>query len=257
MKNKKIHLLNNNNVVCGTEIKKGVYNYLPFKLFYSTPKKEQCQSCLKTNYYKEQLEKMEKERVASSEELGKTQLEIDTEKYNLSDEHVEYLKGFDYEPIQALFTGGCSSCIFGCVKFNGTCNGIKCFMEIADSKGVIFKQVHKTQESLNKSIEKERDNEPVEEPFNKPDAYKNTPLKYKITVTNRNSESIECDIYDLINALKIINPAHAHSFKKVACPGIRGAKSFDEDIKEAIESLEIARKLEGKWIASKPEDEKV
>jgi hypothetical protein len=53
------------------------------------------------------------------------------------------------------------------------------------------------------------------------------------------------DVYDILTAYSVTNPADAHAIKKMLCPGQRGAKDGIQDRREAIASLERAIELEG------------
>jgi len=53
------------------------------------------------------------------------------------------------------------------------------------------------------------------------------------------------DLYDILTAYSVTNPADAHAIKKMLCPGKRGAKDGIQDRREAIASLERAIELEG------------
>ena len=52
------------------------------------------------------------------------------------------------------------------------------------------------------------------------------------------------DVYDILVAYGVTNPADAHAIKKMLCPGKRGAKDGIQDRREAIASLERAIELE-------------
>ena len=52
------------------------------------------------------------------------------------------------------------------------------------------------------------------------------------------------DVYDILTAYGITNPADAHAIKKMLCPGKRGAKDGIQDRQEAIVSLQRAIELE-------------
>ena len=52
------------------------------------------------------------------------------------------------------------------------------------------------------------------------------------------------DVYDILVAYEVTNPADAHAIKKMLCPGKRGAKDGIQDRREAIASLERAIELE-------------
>ena len=53
------------------------------------------------------------------------------------------------------------------------------------------------------------------------------------------------DVYDILVAYVVTNPADAHAIKKMLCPGQRGAKDGIQDRQEAIVSLQRAIELEG------------
>ena len=53
------------------------------------------------------------------------------------------------------------------------------------------------------------------------------------------------DVYDILTAYTVTNPADAHAIKKMLCPGQRGAKDGIQDRQEAIVSLQRAIELEG------------
>ena len=91
----------------------------------------------------------------------KTQLELDKEKYNLSAEHVEILSKVDYEVVKG---GKCSKCLFRTSVNNIPINCIDACRK-NEYTSFQFKQIHKTQESLNESIEKEELKNGIEEPF--------------------------------------------------------------------------------------------
>ena len=52
------------------------------------------------------------------------------------------------------------------------------------------------------------------------------------------------DVYDILTAYSVTNPADAHAIKKMLCPGQRGAKDSIQDRQEAIVSLQRAIELE-------------
>jgi len=52
------------------------------------------------------------------------------------------------------------------------------------------------------------------------------------------------DVYDVLSAFEVVNPAMQHALKKMLAPGKRGAKSTIQDMKEAMQSIERAIELE-------------
>ena len=64
------------------------------------------------------------------------------------------------------------------------------------------------------------------------------PNKYQ-----RNIKGAVIDVYDVLVAYNVTCPATAHAIKKLLMPGERHAKTWEEDINEAIASLERAKEL--------------
>jgi hypothetical protein len=65
--------------------------------------------------------------------------------------------------------------------------------------------------------------------------------KYQRKLTNPKGSDIVIDVYDVLNAFDVSNPATAHAIKKLLCTGSRGAKDWETDLQEAIDSLERAK----------------
>lgn len=63
------------------------------------------------------------------------------------------------------------------------------------------------------------------------------PNKYQKRLRN----NIAIDVYDVLDAFKVDNPAVQHAIKKMLCAGQRGYKDYEQDIDEAIASLERAK----------------
>jgi len=53
------------------------------------------------------------------------------------------------------------------------------------------------------------------------------------------------DVYDVLMAFNVTNPATQHAIKKLLMPGNRGHKDKMTDLKEAYQSIERAIELEG------------
>lgn len=66
--------------------------------------------------------------------------------------------------------------------------------------------------------------------------------KKEITLPDGRKEimrvEVQVDIYDVINAWRVTDPALQHALKKLIQPGERGGKTFAQDLKEAIYSIE-------------------
>ncbi len=60
---------------------------------------------------------------------------------------------------------------------------------------------------------------------------------------HRTIKGVQIDVYDVIVAYGVTCPALAHALKKMLMPGQRHAKTFEQDINEAIASLQRAKEL--------------
>jgi len=67
----------------------------------------------------------------------------------------------------------------------------------------------------------------------------------ELTKYQRNIKGAVIDVYDLLVAYNVTCPATAHAIKKLLMPGERHAKTWEQDINEAIASLERAKELRG------------
>lgn len=63
---------------------------------------------------------------------------------------------------------------------------------------------------------------------------------YAITIVNKHGMALECDCYDIIDALGIQSAAQQHAFKKIAYAGSRGHKDYTKDMREAALSCTSA-----------------
>ena len=52
------------------------------------------------------------------------------------------------------------------------------------------------------------------------------------------------DVYNVLEAFEVTNPATAHAVKKLLACGQRGYKDIQQDLQEAIDSLKRAKELE-------------
>lgn len=68
--------------------------------------------------------------------------------------------------------------------------------------------------------------------------------KYRKTIYNNLGESLSgVDIYDMAEVLDIRCNAQFHAWKKVTMAGQRGSKGFIQDMDEAINSIERAKRI--------------
>ena len=67
--------------------------------------------------------------------------------------------------------------------------------------------------------------------------------KYTRTITNRNGESIDVDVYDVLEAFDVRCSALQHLSKKALCAGLRGHKTQEQDLQDIIDSAVRAKEL--------------
>ncbi len=62
----------------------------------------------------------------------------------------------------------------------------------------------------------------------------------------RPCKGITIDVYDVLQAFEVTNPALQHLIKKALCAGLRGHKNRQQDMNEILESAKRAIELESK-----------
>lgn len=60
----------------------------------------------------------------------------------------------------------------------------------------------------------------------------------------RNCKGVQVDVYDVLQAFDVTNPALQHLIKKALCVGIRGHKTKQQDLQDIIDSAIRAKELE-------------
>lgn len=63
---------------------------------------------------------------------------------------------------------------------------------------------------------------------------------------DRPCKGITIDVYDVLQAFEVTNPALQHLIKKALCAGLRGHKDRQQDLNEILESAKRAIELESK-----------
>lgn len=61
---------------------------------------------------------------------------------------------------------------------------------------------------------------------------------------NRECKGVTIDVYDVLLAFNVTNPALQHLVKKALCAGLRGHKDKQQDMAEILESAKRAVELE-------------
>jgi hypothetical protein len=60
---------------------------------------------------------------------------------------------------------------------------------------------------------------------------------------NRVCKGVVVDVYDVLKAFQVTDPALQHLIKKALCVGLRGHKSKSEDLQDILDSAARAVKL--------------
>lgn len=71
-----------------------------------------------------------------------------------------------------------------------------------------------------------------------------TDQKLERSKYDRPCKGITIDVYDVLKAFNVDNPALQHLIKKALCSGLRGHKDRLQDVKEVLESAKRAVELE-------------
>lgn len=61
----------------------------------------------------------------------------------------------------------------------------------------------------------------------------------------RTIKGVQIDVYDILKAWEVQNPALQHLIKKALQPGARGHKTLENDLRDILVSAERAMELEG------------
>ncbi|AGH25148.1 hypothetical protein FDI67_gp06 [Escherichia phage phiKP26] len=67
--------------------------------------------------------------------------------------------------------------------------------------------------------------------------------KYNRQIVGLNGKVTTIDVYRVLDAFQVTDPATQHAIKKMLCSGLRGHKDYLTDLDEAIESLNKAYEL--------------
>jgi len=65
-----------------------------------------------------------------------------------------------------------------------------------------------------------------------------------MSIYDRQVKGVTIDVYDILMAYEVTNPAIAHAIKKLLCAGDRGAKGRLQDLIEAQASISRGINLE-------------
>ena len=68
--------------------------------------------------------------------------------------------------------------------------------------------------------------------------------KRQVNKYQRECKGVLIDVYDVLKAFDVVNPATAHAIKKLLASGKRGYKDVVQDLEEAKDSISRAVELE-------------
>lgn len=69
--------------------------------------------------------------------------------------------------------------------------------------------------------------------------------KYNREIIDLDGKTTTVDVYRVLDAFNVADPATQHAIKKLLCLGLRGHKDYLTDLNDSIESLQKAKELYG------------
>jgi len=108
-----------------------------------------------------------------------------------------------------------------------------------DKQAAKEKEADRIQGIINRTLWPEEEKIDDDVSIGEPVRGQSPPNKYSKPLRSWN---ITIDVYDVLDAFDVSNPATAHAIKKLLCTGTRGLKDWETDLQEAIDSLEQAKK---------------
>lgn len=179
----------------------------------------------------------------------------------------EYLKGgekdFEGAPDEAIFVLQCFSTTDYSEDMETTIDGQ--LLKPSDHQYIIAERRPITDESdLNECIGQQESHPPIKFPCEshvdyhfrvvnwaeekaKPEAATEEFIDDFVTFGkyDRQCKGVVIDVYDVLQAFEVVNPALQHLIKKALCAGLRGHKKREQDLVEILESAKRAIELEG------------
>lgn len=70
--------------------------------------------------------------------------------------------------------------------------------------------------------------------------------KYDRTIQDKENDNVwaTVDVYSVLVAFNVVNPGLQHAIKKLLCAGLRGKNDTVSDLRESIEAIRRAIKIE-------------
>ncbi|HAN8053924.1 TPA: hypothetical protein IF905_004967 [Escherichia coli] len=72
--------------------------------------------------------------------------------------------------------------------------------------------------------------------------------KYNREIIGIDGTVTTVDVYRVLDAFRVSDPATQHAIKKMLCMGLRGHKDYLTDLNDSIDSLQKAKELYGQKI---------
>ena len=72
--------------------------------------------------------------------------------------------------------------------------------------------------------------------------------KYERKIIGIDGTVTKVDVYRVLDAFGVSDPATQHAIKKMLCTGMRGHKDYLTDLNDSIESLQKAKELYGQRV---------
>lgn len=72
--------------------------------------------------------------------------------------------------------------------------------------------------------------------------------KYNREIIGLDGKATTVDVYRVLDAFNVTDPATQHAIKKLLCLGLRGHKDYLTDLNDSIDSLQKAKELYGQKV---------
>lgn len=81
--------------------------------------------------------------------------------------------------------------------------------------------------------------------------------KYNREIIGLDGTVTTVDVYRVLDAFQVTDPATQHAIKKMLCTGLRGHKDYLTDINDSIESLKKANELYCQMVIDNAKSDKI
>jgi hypothetical protein len=132
------------------------------------------------------------------------------------------------EEIKELFPEGCE---------------VSCALEASDKGLVIHNDIKELENGFSIDLIKDKYICLYYYPLNQFATITKPAPKNQLSKYHVDCKGVTIDVYDVLKAFNVVNPATQHAIKKLLKGGERGFKDVNKDYQEAIESIERAIEL--------------